>query len=153
MNCSQVKDHFEALLSGQCERPLRNEIESHVRGCAECAKTLAEERKLWELLGSARILHPSHGFADRVLRQLDDQPPPATNWWHRWPLALRWGAALSAVAGIAVVAFVVLQQERPTTDTIIEAKVEHFEEFFELVQNVDVESVLNAPLAENGEVL
>ena len=152
MNCSQCQDNLEAFLSGQCEPPLRRAIESHIRQCAACAKALAAERQLWELLGQAKTVRPSHGFSERVLRELDSRPR-AGKGWLRWPVSLRWGAALVALVAVAMMSFVVFQQKQRPGDTIPEAKVEHFEEFLELVQNVDVESVLNAPLAENGDML
>ena len=65
----------------------------------------------WDLLKNARKTEPAGNFTQNVMREIRqlDQAPE-----HGW-FSLRWAAAFTAVAAVALGAFMVLKQ--PDTDT------------------------------------
>src|SRR5262245_11483520 len=136
MKCQECQQQFEAMLSGGIESSARSAAEAHLRECTPCSQAFVEARQLWALLEQAPAHQPSHGFADRVLRQLDAEPQPVSRWWTTttWPASLRWTAAtVTLVIAIGTTFFAVHRHQQQ------ERQLAHFEELFNLVQNVDPE--------------
>jgi anti-sigma factor RsiW len=148
MKCQECQQEFEAMLSSGIESSARSAAEAHLRECAQCSQAFTEARQLWALLDQAPSHQPSHGFADRVLRQLDTEPGPASRWWTAWSASLRWTVASAAV--VVVVAITCLAVYKHGHE---KRQLAHFEELFNLAQNVDPETVVNAAAFENGDAL
>lgn len=150
MNCKESQNNFEAMLSGQLDSRVRSAVEAHFAQCPACATTFAEERRLWELMARAKKIEPLHGFADRVLRQLDVEPQRATRWWMAWG-TLRWtsvAAAVLLVVGLSLTAIVRHQIEREK-----QARADHFADLFSVAQVDDPDTIVIAPGPENGDAL
>jgi anti-sigma factor RsiW len=151
MNCRECQDHFEAALSGQLDASVRATVEAHLHHCATCASAFAEEHKLWTLLDHAAKIEPSHGFADRVLRRLDEAPEDSSPWWTDARYWLRWAAGAAAVAIVCVAAVRIHHQNRLEQDN---ARLQHFEELFSVVQADDPDAILMiTPTGQNGDTL
>src|ERR1043166_8804404 len=146
MNCQECQHQFDEMNSGRIGADARAQVETHLQKCSLCAEAFAAERKLWEALGSIPSTSPSHGFADRILRRLDTEPEPVRTGWSAWPSWMRWSAAtavLMIAMGVAVA--LIFQTGLPPKHGIIarEIPVQHFEELFTFVQDIDVDSVVN----------
>ncbi|MSR64969.1 MAG: hypothetical protein EXS18_04220 [Verrucomicrobiae bacterium] len=148
MKCQECQQQFEAVLGGKIESTARSTTETHLSECARCASAFAEARQLWALLGQAPSYQPSNGFADRVLGQLDEAPAHTAHGWMAWPSSLRWTAATAMlVVAIGVTSFTVHRHRQQAR------QLAQFEELFNLVQNVDPETVVNVAAFENGDAL
>lgn len=50
MNCAFDKERLSLLITGSLSQPEREEIETHLAGCADCRVELKAYRKLWSLM-------------------------------------------------------------------------------------------------------
>lgn len=144
MNCLECQSQFEAILSGQSADAARASVDAHLASCDECARAFVREQKLWEILGNARTIQPSHGFAERTVRRLDEVPEREPfAWWFlpRWAMT---GAAL--LVAVAIGGSVLWHEHRERK------QVEHFAELFNTVASADLD-LLSEPLYENGDAL
>jgi hypothetical protein len=154
MNCQQCRQLFDEALIARALPGVRKEFDDHLTQCQACAKSFVEERRLWELLGAAPSLDPSHGFIDRLLRRLDEKTEPVRPGWLFRLSPTRWAIGTAVVViGIVVGSLVLLDQDRlylGIGNRRAASEVKHFEELFTVVENVDPDSVMNGPLYENG---
>jgi anti-sigma factor RsiW len=152
MNCSEYQQHFEAALSGQLDDRIRADLEAHLARCAACASAFAGERALWTLLGRASKIEPSHGFADRVLRQLDETPQRQSLWGTDARYWLRWALGVTTIALLCVAALGVRHHNRVEQEK--RAKAEYFSELFSVAQADDPDLILmSTPILSNGDTL
>lgn len=144
MNCRECQSQFEAIFSGQSADAVRVAVNAHLASCDECARAHAREQKLWAILGNARTVRPSHGFAERTLRRIDEAPERESVAWRILP---RWAMAGAAVLVATAIGGSLLWHEHRERK-----QVEHFAELFNAVASADFE-VLSEPLYENGDML
>jgi len=73
MNFKHPEEDLSSYVSGELSEAERNQIEEHLRSCAECAEKVAEIRHLNEVLSEADVLEPSPYFTKRVLAGVDEE--------------------------------------------------------------------------------
>lgn len=61
-----------------------------------------DDEKLWEVLGLARPIEPSHGFVERTLRRLHNEPQPVPYPNRLWRWAWAGGLAFLCLAALVV---------------------------------------------------
>lgn len=148
MNCRECQQQFDAMLGGKLDGDARRVAEAHLRECARCASEWAQAKKLWALLGDAVAVQPSHGFADRVLRQLDAKTERETRSWFEWLHSWRWITATAVlVLAVGITTVAIYHEHRR------DKQVKHFEELFNVVQNVDVETFASGTSLETEDAL
>ena len=68
MTCEKAEDYLSAYLDDMLDPQLRQEIETHLHGCASCREVLAEYRRYDELLVSVPRVAPSAELRDRIFQ-------------------------------------------------------------------------------------
>lgn len=86
--CRNVERQLSEYLDEQLDAKQRQAVESHLRGCAECAATLRAMRLGVDALRGMEKAEVSDAFWERLRERLPEKKP---SWWQRWTTALRWG--------------------------------------------------------------
>lgn len=84
-----VRNHLEKMLENRLPQELRNQIEGHLTGCADCRTAYAdalETSRLLKLLASEEAPEPAPGFSIKVMQNI--QEVRAERRWFSFP-ALR----------------------------------------------------------------
>ena len=108
MNFKHPEEELSSYVSGELNDAERNQIEEHLRNCAECTEKVEEIRHLNEVLNEADSLEPSPFFTRRLLARVDDERKiiafrsRRTIWW------------LAAAASIVFVVFLLSIQKETT---------------------------------------
>lgn len=111
MRCTEVQEQLNRFHDAELPLDLRERIEDHLAGCAQCRVALENLKGLKELwVGLERPLVPD-GFAERVMRVARDRRAhrPARlaswlvfrSWWWEQSLVMR-AAAAAVVVGASV---------------------------------------------------
>jgi anti-sigma factor RsiW len=110
-------EHPEELLSasltGDLSEVEQAALDAHLAGCAECTRSLAEQRRGRELLGGMRHVAPPRDLAARVYAAVDAPRAP----WLRRPSTLVAALATGTTAVAAVLAVLTLGDLRPDPQT------------------------------------
>lgn len=105
---ARLAAYFERRLEG----PQQDEVEAHVSNCEHC---LAQVAFLLETQDAELPAVPA-ALLERVRR-------PASELWSWPPLVWKWSPAVAAVAGVAVIASVLMMRETPVPQVASEAAV------------------------------
>jgi len=104
-----VMEGLEGYLSGSLEPAVRRQIEAHLDTCSSCREEVSSMREISQLFHSlqteetpAESWQPSPGFYGGVLRQIDAQAKPSTNWLFRWNLAFGRRLVFASLLTLAV---------------------------------------------------
>jgi hypothetical protein len=128
MECKGYREQFPLLLTDDLDQDQRNEIESHLAGCAECRQEFETSKKLWEMMGELPQPEPSQAMRsnfDALLsnykEELISRRNPVTEWINAiteyWALKARPRMAFSVMLVVAGLAFGYLLH-RPGAATI-----------------------------------
>lgn len=93
-----------------------------------------DEQAAWEFIGRHKSIEPSFGFADRVLRRLEEQPARAL-----WQLpAFRWatGLSLAMVLAMGTLHWQNVREARPAE--IYAAATQDSLEDYDVIANLDL---------------
>lgn len=102
MKCNEIRELLPDLATGN--PAAGSEVNDHLRGCAECARTLDEFRKTMALLDEWQAPEPSAYFDTRLKARLrEENAKQSTGWlaWLRRP-AIAVSMAVVLVAGTTV---------------------------------------------------
>jgi anti-sigma factor RsiW len=126
MNCKDVQNQFDDRLDGRLNEAQTRLFDEHVGQCAGCRADWQAHEATWALLQRWEVREPRFGFADRVMRQLDEQPEQV------WPLwlrpAFRWSVAgAAALLMIGAGGFVRWQQTRGERLVSMYSQVQSFD--------------------------
>lgn len=100
--CHDIELELAALAGGELDPAQRDQVASHLDGCAGCRAELAREMTLRETLGGLPTATPPVDFDNRIMAAIPTAGTDPHSWWNQNRLT----AALTAVA--AVVAVVVI---------------------------------------------
>jgi anti-sigma factor RsiW len=151
--CNRFGAELEAYLDGELSAPLRDALDTHLPGCADCRSALDAQR--W-LAGQIRALlpqEPSPQFEARFWARIarEDDAPGFRRRLERWLPQVRADWALGAAA-LAVLALLLSQGEPalPPDDWAIVADAEQFA----LLESGDLELLAALDLLEEppGEI-
>lgn len=84
-----VQNHLEKMLENRLPQQLRQQVEDHLTGCADCRTAYAEAletSRLLKLLASEEVPEPAPGFSIKVMQNI--QETRAARRWFSFP-ALR----------------------------------------------------------------
>ncbi len=107
MDCNEIRRHLDASIDGELDPTLQREIESHLRGCAECARIAAGVRARRDALRAAlpRFTAPPQ-LAQKIRGALRTETAPAAiiaPQKNRRFFGWQWGAlAASVVLAVSV---------------------------------------------------
>jgi anti-sigma factor RsiW len=92
MNCQETKTNFDERLDGRLDAARNAAFDAHVNHCPDCAAQWRAFDGAWNALAQQTVSVPSTGFADRMLRQLDETAADRPVLWlaplWRWPVAV-----------------------------------------------------------------
>ena len=94
MDCPQYRVWISDYLSGALSADQKKALEQHAAVCPACARELAAERRLEDVLSSRPLKTPPADFTQRVLARAVSRPVRATPAWA--PL-LAYAASLAAL--------------------------------------------------------
>jgi hypothetical protein len=92
MTCHEVETQLDLLAAGECDRPTRRAVESHLDHCAACAASFAESQRLLGLLDR----HWDETGPDRVRQRIEQDERQARRRYVVLPIVRR-AAALAAL--------------------------------------------------------
>lgn len=78
MNCDEVKNLMSAYFDGELSDEVREQVQQHVEGCADCRKELDGFSRLSQLASSATVSPPSAELWKRIESGLDSDDAPTT---------------------------------------------------------------------------
>ena len=79
MECDQIKDTLVSFLDNEVSDEIREAIQTHLNGCADCSKELESLKKVKELCHSWKDISPSMNWDIELRRKLaKTQSQPAT---------------------------------------------------------------------------
>lgn len=111
MKCRQGGgEHLARYLAGELRPGARARLEAHLATCPDCARELAELRRLERLLGQMTAPPPPAGLATATLRRAHEVLPAAKP--TRTPAFAPWLAGTAALAAV-LLAVVLLPHGRP----------------------------------------
>lgn len=99
MNCQETKTNFDERLDGRLDAARNAAFDAHVNHCPDCAAQWRAFAGAWNALAQQTVSVPSTGFADRMLRQLDETAADRPVLWLA-PL-WRWALAVGLVVALA----------------------------------------------------
>jgi hypothetical protein len=77
MSCPGKKDTITRYVTGELDRPAREELEKHLGVCTSCREELALAESLEELLRDQPLVPAPSGFALRVMRAVERIDTPS----------------------------------------------------------------------------
>lgn len=103
MKCHRIRKMISPYVDDRLGTAEKEGFISHIRGCAACRKDLEETLALGHLFASSKTFHAPHGFATRVVANVQERGP---SWLRRFsasrPLFLR----VMEVALVLIVFFI-----------------------------------------------
>jgi anti-sigma factor RsiW len=140
MKCEGVRKELVAYLDGELEERLRQDVETHLAACADCAAEKKTMEATLHDIGSLPATEPTadlaRRFADRIATERERGFLPKLLGWLRSPAVL-------VPAGAAVALLVVLLVTGPGDrvknryDETIASHMELFSDF-ETIKNLDI---------------
>jgi anti-sigma factor RsiW len=73
MKCKHAKKMISQYMDDALSPDEKKDIDSHIRSCASCSEALEETRALHQMFDSVRRFPAPHGFATRVLADLEEK--------------------------------------------------------------------------------
>jgi anti-sigma factor RsiW len=73
MKCKHVRKMISQYVDDELSPDEKKDFDSHIQSCASCREELEETRTLHQLFASAERFHAPHGFATRVLANLEEK--------------------------------------------------------------------------------
>ena len=158
MYCKEKFEEMSAYLDGELKGAELEAFRRHLEGCADCRQELAEQERMWGLLGEFKTEGASPGLRKRILTSTVGERP-------RTGLAvqtLRWGAPLAAAAALLVAVLVWYGGDQgrkldPDTMAVIQKLdvLEHLDvlENMDLLQEAEKEPILIEDPETAGTVL
>jgi anti-sigma factor RsiW len=73
MKCRHVKKIISQYVDDELKPGEKKNFDSHIQDCASCREELEETRALHQMFDSARRFPAPHGFATRVLANLEEK--------------------------------------------------------------------------------
>ncbi len=102
--CQDIVGELSAYVDGEGTAALRAQIETHVAGCADCRRHLAELRKIAEGVAALPKMESASEFLTDVRRKIAHGEEPQEETWVDWLFRPAWfKVPLEAVALIAIV--------------------------------------------------
>jgi anti-sigma factor RsiW len=92
-----VQNHLEKMLENRLPPQLRQQVEDHLTGCADCREGYAEAletSRLLKLLASDEAPEPAPGFSIKVMQSI--QEARASRGWLYFPALRELGFAMAA---------------------------------------------------------
>lgn len=144
-----------ALAAGELEPSHRAQLEAHVASCADCARALAEARRVFAAL-EAPPLEPSPSFDRALYARLDEADASLWSKVRAWLTPPRLALAGAAVAVPLIVAVLVFPDE-PELAAEVPVALLAEEDAIEVAENLelleDLEVIENLDVAEDLELL
>jgi predicted anti-sigma-YlaC factor YlaD len=106
-NCAEIRKNFDERLDHRLAESQLRAFDSHISTCENCRRQWESYAAAWQFLARQETVEPSHGFAERTVRRLDEKPEAARPWF--WQPAFRW-MAVAVVAAICIGGFVARQR-------------------------------------------
>lgn len=126
MNCRGASRRLSAYIDSQLSPAIKQSVEEHLNGCAECRQKLAEFEVIANVAHRLPSLKVSEGFADNVLAATHTEPKIKEAFGK-----IRYGFAITSAAFMAAAAVVffiigppVGEVNRTFTDTEIKSALE-----------------------------
>jgi predicted anti-sigma-YlaC factor YlaD len=137
MSCQNIREQFDSHLDGRLSGAEQAAFESHLAACADCRREWQAYANLWQTLALDKGIEPSFGFAERTLRQLNEPRIAARPWW--WQPSIRWATLATAVAALAVTAWVGHERLLTRKHAEVYAQVQEgdYLEDYDVIANLD----------------
>jgi Putative zinc-finger len=131
MSCEKISKRLVSYLDGRAGAKEREEVEAHLKLCAECRERAEEFRRLWEVMAEVPAVEPSVTFDARLRQRIAAEPrPKAWTWLLPSP---RFAATLVLLIGLSV--FVSLRRDQPATPA---NPAVNSEEQFQMIKDLGV---------------
>jgi predicted anti-sigma-YlaC factor YlaD len=136
MSCRTVRQQFDARLDGRLNVSEQAAVDAHLIGCADCRSEWGAYSGVWRVLGRDEGIEPSFGFAERVLRRLNE-PQVTHGWFWRWPL--RWAALAASVVALGMGTWVAHERTLDQNHAEVYARVQQADylEDYDVIANLD----------------
>jgi anti-sigma factor RsiW len=147
MSCGEKFETISAYLDGELKGAELEAFRGHLSGCAECRRELAEQERIWGLLGELETAEPMPGLTGRIL----DRTAGRRSGTGPLVRSLRWITPLAAAATLLVAALIwngvgTTSKLDPDTIAVIEKLdvLEHLDvlESMDLLQAAEKEPIL-----------
>jgi len=137
MSCRSIKEQFAARLDARLTVSEQAAVDAHLIGCADCRSEWGAYSGVWQALGRDEGIEPSFGFAERVLRRLNEPQVVVHGWFWRWPL--RWAALASSVVALGMGAWVAHERMLDQNHAEVYARVQQADylEDYDVIANLD----------------
>ena len=73
MKCTHVRQMISQYMDNELDGDEKKAFDLHLQNCAACRKELEETQAICKRLASAKRFHAPHGFAIRVLANLEEK--------------------------------------------------------------------------------
>jgi len=105
MECGENADLLLEFVAGRLEAEGRLRLERHLEVCPACRQFAGGQRAVWDTLDAWEAAPVSPDFDRRLYRRIEQE----ASWWDRIlgpfrPVALRRGLPIAAVAGLVLMA-------------------------------------------------
>ena len=98
MSCPERLETISAYLDGELTGAELEAFREHLGVCADCRRELAEQERVWEVLGEFKTKTAGPGLTGRILGATVGEPARAGAGMR----VLRWAGPLAAAAGLLV---------------------------------------------------
>ena len=98
MSCAEKFETISGYLDGELKGAELEAFRGHLSGCAECRRELAEQERMWGLLGEMKTAEPTSDLAGRILARTVGRHSGTGSMVR----SLRWIAPLAAAAMLLV---------------------------------------------------
>jgi predicted anti-sigma-YlaC factor YlaD len=90
MICRKAQRLFDVRLDNQLDTATQAAFDAHIAACPACHSEWQAYSSAWQLVGRLQPIEPSHGFVERTMRRLDENPVPSHGL--DWLPIFRWAA-------------------------------------------------------------
>lgn len=80
MNCREIKRKLSAYQDSELAGAQRNEIEHHLKNCAECSRAYQEMNQVWDLLSNVETIESAPYFWTRLSQRLNQSHRKQPGW-------------------------------------------------------------------------
>lgn len=80
MNCREIKRKLSAFQDKELSGSQLNEIEHHLKDCADCSRALQEMNQVWDLISNVATIESSPYFWTKLARKMSEKERKQSSW-------------------------------------------------------------------------